>query len=221
MYDKADLPTTPLPVSDDVQETDTTTALNTASASSRKRKRKMAEDECDAIGDLIGHYGKWQCLMTLLCSLFQIPNTFHIYSPIFQAPEKLFWCRRPPNLNGTNVELWRNLSQSTDNCHILNYEWDTVPVDKFRPDLLLPPNLTFTDCTSWEYDSEDNLGNTWITQWDLVCDKEYLKSVAEMFFLVGVAIGGVISGALSDKFGRRKMLFISAVLQSIFGRFTK
>lgn len=38
-----------------------------------------------------------------------------------------------------------------------------------------------------------------------------------MFFLLGVATGGVISGYLSDKFGRKKMLFISAVLQTIFG----
>lgn len=38
-----------------------------------------------------------------------------------------------------------------------------------------------------------------------------------MFFLVGVATGGIISGFLSDKFGRRTMLFISVVLQTIFG----
>lgn len=51
----------------------------------------------------------------------------------------------------------------------------------------------------------------------MVCEKEHLKNVAEMFFLLGVATGGVISGYLSDKFGRKKMLFISAVLQTIFG----
>lgn len=51
----------------------------------------------------------------------------------------------------------------------------------------------------------------------MVCDKEYLKNVAEMFFLLGVATGGIISGYLSDKFGRKMMLFISAVLQTIFG----
>lgn len=64
----------------------------------------------------------------------------------------------------------------------------------------------------------DTLGNTWTSEWNLVCDKEYLKNVAEMFFLVGVATGGIISGVLSDKFGRKMMLFISAVLQSIFGK---
>jgi MFS transporter, OCT family, solute carrier family 22 (organic cation transporter), member 4/5 len=59
---------------------------------------------------------------------------------------------------------------------------------------------------------------TWISQWNLVCDKEYQKNVAEMFFLAGVATGGIVSGLLSDKFGRKMMLFTSAVLQSIFGK---
>lgn len=29
-------------------------------------------------------------------------------------------------------------------------------------------------CISWEFDSNDNLGNTWTSEWNLVCDKEYL-----------------------------------------------
>lgn len=79
-------------------------------------------------------------------------------------------------------------------------------------------NDTRIPCTAWEYDANDNLGNTWTSQWDLVCDKEYIKNVAEMFFLLGVATGGILSGYLSDKFGRKKMLFVSAVLQTIFGK---
>lgn len=74
-------------------------------------------------------------------------------------------------------------------------------------------------CHEWEYNSTDGLGNTWNSEWNLVCDKKYLKIVAEMIFLVGVATGGIISGMLSDKFGRKKMLFISAVFQSFFGKY--
>lgn len=55
-------------------------------AQTTKTKGKLyVDDECDVIGDLIGHYGKWQCMMTLLLSLFQVPNTFHIFSPTFQV----------------------------------------------------------------------------------------------------------------------------------------
>lgn len=58
-----------------------------------------------------------------------------------------------------------------------------------------------------------------MSEWNLVCDNAYLKNVGEMFFLIGVATGGLISGYLSDKFGRRTMLLISAVLQTIFGEY--
>lgn len=46
---------------------------------------QLEDDECDIIGTLIGDYGRWQFLMTLLLALFQVPNTFHIYSPTFQV----------------------------------------------------------------------------------------------------------------------------------------
>lgn len=75
------------------------------------------EDETDVIGDLMGHYGKWQLLMTVLLSLFQVPNTFHISSSVYQAANKDFWCQRPPQLQQMPVDVWRNLSGSTDNCH--------------------------------------------------------------------------------------------------------
>ncbi|CAD6996408.1 organic cation transporter protein isoform X2 [Ceratitis capitata] len=209
------------------------------------------DDETDVIGDLVGHFGKWQCLMTMLLSLFQVPNTFHISSPVYQAISKNFWCRRPTHLQDLPVDVWRNISDSQDNCFQANIDWSQLPNDsvQLQPALqqlirqqqqsyvnlphepsavsafqhyVLSPlavvqNESRIACTAWEYDDNDNLGNTWTSQWDLVCDKEYFKNVAEMFFLLGVATGGILSGYLSDKFGRKKMLFISAVLQTIFG----
>lgn len=46
---------------------------------------QLEDGECDVIGNLIGDYGKWQLIMTFLLALFQVPNTFHIYSPTFQV----------------------------------------------------------------------------------------------------------------------------------------
>lgn len=86
-----------------------------------------------------------------------------------------------------------------------------------RKEALVQNTTDHITCTEWEFDMNDSLGNTWISEWNLVCDSEYLKNVAEMFFLVGVATGGIISGYLSDKFGRRTMLFWSVIFQTIFG----
>ncbi|XP_065082865.1 organic cation transporter protein isoform X1 [Ochlerotatus camptorhynchus] len=190
---------------------------NNSSKKTPHGKHKNSSEDSDVIGDLIGDYGKWQFVMTFLLSLFQVPNTFHIYSPTFQAAEKSHWCRRPSHLNDVSVDLWRNVTQEKENCQILNYDWDSVGSEQALRNLSIPGNLSYMTCSSWEFNPNDNLGNTWASEWSLVCDKEYLKDVAEMFFLVGVATGGITSGVLSDKFGRKKMLFISAVLQAIFG----
>ncbi|XP_003436361.2 organic cation transporter protein isoform X2 [Anopheles gambiae] len=183
------------------------------------KKRKSSDEESDIIGELIGDYGKWQFVMTFLLSLFQVPNTFHIYSPTFQAADKSFWCRRPTHLDDVPIDRWRNVSSSVENCRMLNYDWNALTSAQLSmSNFSLPKNVTDTvACSAWEFDVHDNLGNTWSSEWNLVCDKEYLKNVAEMFFLAGVATGGITSGVLSDKFGRKMMLFISAVLQSIFG----
>ncbi|XP_022216384.2 organic cation transporter protein isoform X2 [Drosophila obscura] len=184
--------------------------------------RHQDEDETDVIGDLMGHYGKWQLLMTVLLSLFQVPNTFHISSSVYQAANKDFWCQRPPQYPQMPVAEWRNLSGSTDNCHRFeSMGWSslgnatTLEVLEAAEDAAAEGKLVA--CERWEYATHDNVGNTWTSQWDLVCDKEHMKNVAEMFFLLGVATGGIISGYLSDKFGRKTMLFISAILQTIFG----
>jgi hypothetical protein len=36
-------------------------------------------------------------------------------------------------------------------------------------------------------------------QWLLVCDRAELVNVAEMMFLAGVAVGGLVSGMVSDR----------------------
>lgn len=106
---------------------------------------QLEDDECDIIGTLIGDYGRWQFLMTLLLALFQIPNTFHIYSPTFQvsapsithfsplkhfffkqAADRLYWCKRPERFANLSVETWRNYSHSENNCQMLNVNWNNA-----------------------------------------------------------------------------------------------
>ncbi|KAE8750371.1 hypothetical protein FOCC_FOCC002930 [Frankliniella occidentalis] len=51
----------------------------------------------------------------------------------------------------------------------------------------------------------------------MVCSRQHLKNVAEMTFLAGVALGGLVSGMISDKFGRKKTLLSSLIAQVLFG----
>lgn len=43
------------------------------------------------------------------------------------------------------------------------------------------------------------MGETIISEWGLVCDREMYTTLADVLFLVGVGIGGVLGGLISDK----------------------
>ncbi|XP_065351033.1 solute carrier family 22 member 6-like [Cloeon dipterum] len=79
------------------------------------------------------------------------------------------------------------------------------------------PNITScradneTFCTKWRFDVTQS--NTIISEWDLICENEYLISLAKLAFLLGVGLGGIISGILSDRLGRRKILTIALTAQ--------
>lgn len=67
---------------------------------SNKARHHSPHEECDIIGQIIGKYGKYQFFMTFLLSLFQIPNTFHISSPIYQVFMLIYHvscCTCPPH----------------------------------------------------------------------------------------------------------------------------
>ena len=46
-------------------------------------------------------------------------------------------------------------------------------------------------------------------QWDLVCDRAYLKDLTQTILAVGMMLGGIICTTLSDKFGRKPVFMIS------------
>lgn len=55
------------------------------------------------------------------------------------------------------------------------------------------------------------------SEWNVVCEDATLLHFIEMCFLAGAAIGSLLSGTLSDEYGRRHTLMIVVALQAIIG----
>ncbi|NXP04043.1 S22A5 protein, partial [Thinocorus orbignyianus] len=53
-------------------------------------------------------------------------------------------------------------------------------------------------------------------QWNLVCDNDWKAPLSTSLFFVGVLLGSFISGQLSDKFGRKNVLFATLAMQTGF-----
>ena len=54
-------------------------------------------------------------------------------------------------------------------------------------------------------------------QWDLVCDRAYLKDLTQTIMTVGMMFGALICTSLSDKFGRKPIFLISNWVMVIMG----
>ncbi|XP_023018832.2 organic cation transporter protein isoform X2 [Leptinotarsa decemlineata] len=173
--------------------------------------KKKAIEEDDIISTSIGNFGKWQLLHTFLLSLFNIPCTWHIFVPTFHAAERDIWCARPEKFRNVSPNLWKNCSGQSEEEFCTFHNVVNVSNDCFFGNV---SDLERIKCSKWEFAGE---GSTIISDFNLICDRESLTSLGEMMFLAGVAIGGLVCGILSDKYGRKRTLMASVLIQSVLG----
>ncbi|KAM6940202.1 solute carrier family 22 member 6-B-like [Xenentodon cancila] len=67
---------------------------------------------------------------------------------------------------------------------------------------------TVTCENGWVYDNS-TFKSTLATEWDLVCSRKGMNKATATVFFVGVMIGALLFGFLSDRFGRRPVLLVS------------
>ncbi|XP_026840056.1 organic cation transporter protein isoform X3 [Drosophila persimilis] len=172
--------------------------------------------DSDVISNFLGHYTRWSFLWTFLLCLLQLPTTFHLFMFVFQTAPKDFWCAPPANLNQMNLSEWRNLSQTSDGCLLLDLDYSQLIVEDGQV-TNWPANasdLGYRQCQDFEF--SDNEALTLVQEFELVCGRDIL-SLVETCFLVGAAAGAVLSGWISDRFGRRHTLMAFVTIQSVFG----
>uniref|UniRef100_F7EKA1 Solute carrier family 22 member 16 n=2 Tax=Monodelphis domestica TaxID=13616 RepID=F7EKA1_MONDO len=67
----------------------------------------------------------------------------------------------------------------------------------------------FYDHTKWK--------STVVTEWDLVCHREWFAKSIQPTFMLGVLLGAVIFGDLSDRLGRRFVMWFTSIGQFFLG----
>ncbi|XP_071615167.1 solute carrier family 22 member 4 isoform X2 [Heliangelus exortis] len=179
----------------------------------------------DAVTAFLGEWGRFQRLVFFLLSASIIPNGFNGMSIVFLAgtPEHRCAVPRGANLSGE----WRNASIPLE-----LRAGRPVPSRCRRYRLALLANLSALGLRpgwdvelgsleqepcldGWEY-SRDVYSSTIVTEWNLVCEDDWKAPLTTSLFFVGVLIGSFVSGQLSDRFGRKNILFLTMAVQTGF-----
>merc|ERR1719219_325591 len=101
----------------------------------------------------------------------------------------------------------------TYNSSSLEVSPGTTPEDKKHLGYCVP------GCQDYEFD-HDFWVSTMVTEWDLVCEKAWLKTLAKLLLFTGFALGSFCSGLVSDRFGRKTAIWGASVIMLVFGLIT-
>ncbi|KAM4870155.1 organic cation/carnitine transporter 2 isoform X2 [Urocitellus parryii] len=173
----------------------------------------------------LGEWGPFQRLIFFLLSASIIPNGFNGMSVVFLTGTPEHHCRVPDTANLSSA--WRNHSiplvlqddrQVPHSCR----RYRLATISNFSALGLEPgrdvdlEQLEQESCLDgWEF-SQDIYLSTIVTEWNLVCEDDWKPPLTISLFFVGVLLGSFISGQLSDRFGRKNVLFVTMGMQTGF-----
>ncbi|KAL7727042.1 hypothetical protein ACLKA6_012425 [Drosophila palustris] len=172
----------------------------------------------------MGEFGRYQKRIYLLLCLPAIVCAFHKLAGVFLLARPEFRCLLPhedaasvrfeslPREQWTRAYPNDSVTGKSDTCLYYNVDYTGD---------YLSGNQTWTQngtlqCSSYVYDQSKYL-NSAVTEWDMVCSRSLLSATSDSLFMVGVLLGSIVFGQMSDKLGRKPTFFASLVTQLIFG----
>lgn len=170
----------------------------------------------------LGEFGRYQKRIFLLVCLPAISCAFHKLASVFLMAKPDHRCLLPveESANATFADwgmsprremVYPNdtLTAAISTCRYLvnNYTMGNATSGS---------SVLEQSCEHWVYDTSKYKSST-VMEWDMVCDKSFLTATSDSLFMVGVLLGSMIFGHLSDSLGRKPVFFASLVIQVIFG----
>ncbi|KFV56383.1 Solute carrier family 22 member 7, partial [Gavia stellata] len=170
----------------------------------------------------IGGFGRFQILILFILCLPRINLPMHFLLHNFLAATPAHHCAIPHQEAFANltmeevllISIPREPDGTFRSCEMFSQpQFHLLLNSSLQPE----NNSIIQHCQhGWVYD-HSQFTSTISTQWDLVCEQRGLNQATATFFFIGVTMGAVVFGYLSDRFGRKAMLLLSLVCSLVFG----
>ncbi|KAJ8723271.1 hypothetical protein PYW08_003183 [Mythimna loreyi] len=80
----------------------------------------------------------------------------------------------------------------------------------------LDNNVTnYCPCENPKYDTSTIVSSA-TSEWNLICDRTYMASLSQSMVQVGILVGSLIFGHVSDRYGRKPVVLLTLILDVVF-----
>ncbi|KAM7394830.1 hypothetical protein PAMP_021610 [Pampus punctatissimus] len=174
--------------------------------------RQIVTMRFEEILDEVGGFSKFQFLLLLILCLPRaiLPLHFLLHNFISATPPHRcsLGVQEGPLSSDHDVlalSIPRQDNGSFSSCRV----YDPLPTSD------LDHRNTTAPCPyGWIYD-QSQFSSTTATEWDLVCEDKQLNQALATYFFLGVTLGAVLFGQLSDRFGRKSMLLVALMSSTV------
>ncbi|XP_054555079.1 solute carrier family 22 member 16 isoform X2 [Talpa occidentalis] len=185
----------------------------------------------ELIFEHLGHFGRFQIFLYLLCAIETLSCGIHYLASVYLIVTPRHICRPPGNMSQVlfyNIsnrcldDIWTQLAKSKPHHITVQLQdgevWELLKCERLRrEDKNLSLNYDYHglksrfSCTDGYVYDKTLWDSTVVTQWNLVCNQKWFAKAVQSVFMSGVLLGGVIFGYLSDRIGRRFVLWSTSV----------
>ncbi|XP_039873239.1 solute carrier family 22 member 16 [Simochromis diagramma] len=189
----------------------------------------------EKVFDELGHFKRFQACLYFAAVFQAIACGIHYLASVFLVETPIFVSSVPGNITDVlygNVtassleEILPVFKSGSGPLVVKTAEGEQWELSWCRCTLRINPthfsydfdgNKTVKECTgNFVYDHTE-VYQSIVTDWDLVCDKEWLAKLCQPTFMLGVLIGALVFGDVADRVGRVKILMLTSVCQFGFG----
>uniref|UniRef100_A0A671X0X4 Solute carrier family 22 member 16 n=1 Tax=Sparus aurata TaxID=8175 RepID=A0A671X0X4_SPAAU len=189
----------------------------------------------ERIFDELGHFKRFQACLYFAAVLQAVACGIQYLASVFLVETPNFVCGVPGNI--TDV-LYGNLTGSSLEDFLPDFksksrplvvrtaEGDQWELGRCHSALRLDPkgftydfdgNKTAKACDkNFVYDHSE-VYQSIVTDWDLVCEREWLAKLCQPTFMLGVLIGALVFGDIADRVGRVRIMMFTSLCQFVLG----
>lgn len=152
----------------------------------------------DQVLESLGRFGTFQVLFFLCVSFIYMRGAWPVMGILFLGGDPGHHCQVPVNESISDV-IPVDSSGNYEKCQIKS----------------LLTNQTTPCSNGWTYG--DEFDSTILTEWDLVCDDNFMVDLSSTIYMVGNTVGALCLTPLSDKFGRKWVILSFLWIQGAIG----